>query len=347
MIKGLKLLNLSVHVPLSMELREEKEIEEIEAIYTHDFFYLKTCQRKLLLTLNNFPDDLVNSIEGPSSLFLQDEEAYSFALGVLVGLKSYLLTENEIVQQFKESLTRYLKSKRRDPKLIKILEKLLHDNKAIRSKYFVGVPTQSYAKMTKDLIVKHLNDHNNSSNILIIGLGNLARDLIKELSANEETKETKITLAARDASKVNEFCNHHHNNSGNQISSIPWNSFDKYHKFEIIVCCIGINAVLLDEDFFTLWNTKSHNKKLFIDLGWPSSIHTPLKCADGVYRLENVIFENSTFGPQHKLKILNAQKAISEIAQKRMKFIPPLNPHNPHNQIKLKIDEYEQQSNHI
>ena len=111
MLNGLNLWNFSTGTHPDIELNGKT-------------FILKTCQRSLVLSLNNFP---FKYKELPSHELQSADSAYIYLLETICGLKSKLIGENEIVGQFKEAYKIYSQSDLKDTKLLLILEKLFKD----------------------------------------------------------------------------------------------------------------------------------------------------------------------------------------------------------------------------
>ena len=123
MLDGLKLWNFSSGTHPEVEL-------------TGTTFILKTCQRSLVLSLNNCP---FKSQDLQAHELKTGATAYFFLLETICGLKSKLIGENEIVGQFKEAYKIYSQSTFKDTKLLLILEKLFKDAKDIRTQYLIGI----------------------------------------------------------------------------------------------------------------------------------------------------------------------------------------------------------------
>jgi glutamyl-tRNA reductase len=262
-------------------------------------FVLKTCQRTLILSYDNFP--FKNSTL-PSFQRYQGAEAYLFLLETICGLKSKLIGENEIVGQFKEAYQNYAQSTLKDTKVLRIIEKLFKDAKDIRTKYLIGISQKTYASITR----KHFIQRAKADHILILGSGMLAEDLI-----NQFKKKAKISICARNESKVEELAKNH------QINVIPWSKQDSLHLEPYIANTIGHESVLFDSHFFNKWNS-IHKTKLFVDLGSPSVIKTDLNASDGVIRLHDIFNEGAIVEGQKQHQLNLAKNAMLELTEKRM-----------------------------
>jgi glutamyl-tRNA reductase len=264
------------------------------------FFSLKTCQRTLVLSLKTDPLEDLSICDKYQSH--RGENAYRFLLETICGLQSKLLGENEIVSQFKDAFKEYLSSPSRNNEMIRVLEKLLKDSKEIRSRYLIGISQKTYASITRKIMMS-----NNAHEVLIMGSGNLAEDLI-----NQFKKKCPVKITARNQQRVKELAEAH------QIEIVPWEDFEAYKKHSHIANTIGANVTLLDEDFFSEW--VKFESRAFIDLGSPSVIDTQLGDHYNVFRLEDIFAEGAIHEKQKVHKIKQASEAIETIVDKRSKL---------------------------
>lgn len=261
---------------------------------TSSGFVLKTCQRTLVL-------DYLENSRLNSSMQYQGREAYIYLLEVICGLKSKLIGENEIVGQFKMAYKEYVMSHDKNNSLITILEKLFKDAKEIRTEYLLGLSQKTYASIARKKIV----NHGRASEVLVLGSGQLAEDLI-----NQFKKKTTVYISARNLEKANRLAQMH------DLHIIPWKNSHLYLNFPFIANSIGFEGELLGQDFFEKWDQKYDNK-LFVDLGSPSCINTYLDMNSGVMRLDE-IFEEGAVHESHKInQIKNARSAMTKLTEKR------------------------------
>jgi glutamyl-tRNA reductase len=83
-------------------------------------FTLKTSQRTLFVQENS-------SVQFEHAEYFHGLEAYLYLLETICGLKSRLVGENDIVNQFKEAYQSYMSSDEKSSLVIQILEKLFQD----------------------------------------------------------------------------------------------------------------------------------------------------------------------------------------------------------------------------
>lgn len=279
MLNGLKLINL----PPS-----ETVESAINDVNVGNVFVLRTCQRTLLLGFNEGPGILIekveshlgdmealNSFHGPS--------AYEFLLETICGLKSRILGENEIVHQFKEAYTRFLKTNNPNRHVQNILEKLFKDAKNIRTKHLRELGLQTYAGIVRKILIDQLAGTSYDTPVLILGSGQLAQDIIKICY-----RKFNITVSARNTEKVDQL------KSEYPIKSLDWFSPQEISKYPIIINTIGTKETLFDQAFFTSWDKHQDfmlpykDNKLFICLAEPSPLESSFGVEQGLWRLQDI-----------------------------------------------------------
>lgn len=260
-------------------------------------FLLKTCQRTLVLAYDHVP------FKGtvPAHELVQAEEAYFFLLETICGLKSKLIGENEIVGQFKEAYKAYVLQTMKDTRLLLILEKLFKDAKDIRTQYLIGISQKTYASLTR----KHLVQKAKAEHVVVIGSGNLAEDLI-----NQFKKKATVTICARNDEKVQELARLH------QLKVIPWDERHTLVNHAFIANTVGTNEILFDAKFFEAWSL-NNPKRLWVDLGSPAVIETPMGIEEGVVRLDDIFNEGAIVEGQKQQQIDLARVAMQDITLKR------------------------------
>lgn len=285
MLDGLKLWNFSSGTHPDVEL-------------TGTTFILKTCQRSLVLSLNQFP---FKSEEIPEHELHTGTHAYFFLLETICGLKSKLIGENEIVGQFKEAYKIYGQSTLKDTKLLLILEKLFKDAKDIRTQYLIGISQKTYASLTR----RHLIQKAKAEHVIVIGSGSLAEDLI-----NQFKKKAHVSICARNTTRTLELAQQH------KLTVVPWEERHKLVNQPYIANTIGTDCILFDEKFFRDWKN-NHISRKFVDLGSPSVIRTDLTDSEGVVRLENIFNEGAIVEGQKQQQIELARAAMLEVTNRR------------------------------
>ncbi len=264
----------------------------------HSSFVLKTCQRTLVLAMDQYP---FHHQVLPEHELQTGSEAYLFLLETICGLKSKLIGENEIVGQFKEAYKIYAASTLKDTRLLLILEKLFKDAKDIRTQYLIGISQKTYASLTR----RHLIQKARATEVVVVGSGQLAEDLI-----NQFKKKAQVAICARNTEKVAQLAKAH------SLKVIPWEERHTLVKSPFLANTVGHASVLFDEEFFDQW-VGSNSSRLFVDLGSPSTIKTSLTLEEGVVRLDDIFNEGAVVQGQKEQQIALARAAMLSITLKR------------------------------
>ncbi len=275
-------------------------MENEDKIRAQGHFILKTCQRTLVVTSKT--PEICLSLRSQMKNIIQGPEGYHFLMEVICGLKSRLLGETEIVSQFKEAFEKFLAQDVRDPIVTLTLQKLFKDAKKIRHDYLSDVGQYSYAGMTKKLITNR--DH--GPLILIVGSGQLAKDLLKVMS-----RKFNVHLLARNEEKVAEL------RESFEFKYLNWENFKEASQYQVIVNTVGSDETLFGQSFFKTWLLLHGHRGLFIDLGSPSCIDTNYDLTNGVIRLDDIFQMSDQLNEEKREKIQEAQGGISELVMTR------------------------------
>jgi glutamyl-tRNA reductase len=216
------------------------------------------------------------------------------------------LAEYEVVAQFKESYQVYANLPFRNTNMLTLLEKLFQDSKKIRTEHLTEIGQLSYAGIARKIV----HTKSSTNDVLVVGSGNLAIDLVKLLK-----KKHRVFLTARNTGRVGELCSEH------SLEMIPWRDYDIYKNFESVVNTIGTEEILFNEDFFHTFSSCSNasGSKLFIDLGSPSVIRTHLSESAGVFRLEDIFRQSAKMNNEKMEKIKCAKDSIVRLCENRRK----------------------------
>ncbi len=261
-------------------------------------FVLSTCQRNLILTTEKIQD-----INQHYECYI-NEKAYTYLLQVICGLKSRLIAENEIVSQFKTATLTYLDKELKDKELSIAIQKAQQDQKFIRSEYLMGISQKTYAALTKKLLNSNLKK---DSNILILGSGMLAEDLVNQLK-----KDCHLFISGRNVETVTTLENKHF------IKSIEWNDLSAYETFDIIINTVGTNEHILQNSFFDKWKFKD---RAFIDLGDPEVKLDINHKKNNYFNLESIYKLGAIALDDKNKKIFEANDKIFEISKKRIQWL--------------------------
>lgn len=255
-----------------------------------DSFYLKTCQRQLILSSTK--------IQSINEHVIEEKKAYELFLSVICGLESSLLGESEIVAQVKEAYQKYLQSPYRNTSIQRFIEKAFHDSKKIRTHYLNCLSQKPYSYLVK----KYLQSFSNQK-ILILGSGKIASDIIAQLH-----KQFSLTIHSRNEQQISLL-----------KEKFTFNiepDFSNYIHYPVIVNTIGNSTPLFLQKALHQWNEKG---LFFLDLSNPS-------CRENNFT-NNKIISFETFLKfikktvhNNEEKIISAKKAIEEFANKRYSF---------------------------
>ncbi len=266
-----------------------------------EVFILKTCQRSLIVGFGHLPYHYVESNDSIQEVFT-GSDASIFLLETICGLKSSVLAEYEVVNQFKEAYQSYNLLPQKNCHILQTMEKLFQDSKKVRTEHLTEIGQLTYAGIARKLIHKS----GAAESVLILGSGALAEDLIKLLK-----KKTRIFISARNTVKVNQLAELY------DLNIIPFRDNNSYEMFPLIVNTIGTKEVLFDEIFFQRWMHLHIPNQLFIDLGSPSVINTSLTEAQGVMRLEDIFKQSTQLNVEKVGKVHKAKEAISILVETR------------------------------
>lgn len=266
-----------------------------------EVFVLKTCQRSLIIGFGHLPYYYIENHESIQEIFTGCK-ASVFLLETICGLQSAVLAEYEVVNQFRDAYQAYAALPEKNCHILQVMEKLFQDSKKVRTEHLMEIGQLTYAGIARKLIHKS----GAAQNVLIIGSGVLAEDLIKLLK-----KKTRIFISARNAEKVAELA------ATYELTIIPFRENSTYEMFPLIVNTVGTNEVLFDADFFDRWRHLHIPNQLFIDLGSPSAIETSLTEAQGVIRLEDIFKQSAQLNAEKTEKVHNAKAAIGLLVQTR------------------------------
>lgn len=295
MIENLTVINLKAHAQISPTSGE--------------VFILKTCQRTLVMGFGEKPFLHLRQsalVEETITDIFSGIDAYVFLMETITGLRSEVVAEYEVVGQFKEAYQEYSRIPERNAQILNILEKIFQDNKKVRTAHLTEIGQLTYAGIARKLIHTRVSD----GDVLVLGSGTLAEDLIKLLK-----KKHNVFISARNEARVSEL------SALYELSVIKWEDKKAYAKFPFIVNTIGTDAILFNEDFFEEFfaPTFPPQMKLFIDLGSPSVIETKLTESAGVLRLEDIFRQSAKLNIEKMEKVKRAKEAIAQLAEKRKK----------------------------
>ncbi len=315
MIETLNLIHLSKDSGLVPRLAPH--LENLQEKLGGSVFALATCQRTILFGHGPAALDGLSTIASRAGIdedsllgecdLHQGPNAYRFLLEVLLGLKSQVVGEYEIVGQFRKAYQDFSKESNLQTGLLTLLEKLLKDAKEVRTKHLLNIGQQTYASITRRLCQTRIPA---GSKVLLVGSGELAHDFIRIA-----TKKFDVTIMARNTVRASELAELY------GAQSLPLSRLDEVaHEYACVVNTVGVSdLILFDQEFFNRWSALHPDKKygrLFVDLGSPSSVQSNLSGEDALFRLGDIFKLSETVNAQTKAKISAAKSAAVQLAMK-------------------------------
>lgn len=285
-----------------------ESLAHISQFSAGDGLIIKTCQRTLVIYYFASSHCPMSNI--PSEYF-HGHPAYSFLLEVLCGLKSKILGENEISNQFKIAYQNYLKLPNRHPQLLDIMEKLFKDAKKIRTDHLKEIGQHSYAGIARK-IVQNTPGHGPKSCILLFGSGTLAEEVISQFN-----KRYKIFICARNQERITKLKEKWPNLQVVEQNFSDGECRSNYFKFSIIINTIGTEQTLFDQSFFEEWRKENNSHGPFIDLGPASVVQTSWSKKEGIYRLKDLFDHGVVLNHSKNEKIKNAKEQVLELSSYR------------------------------
>ena len=266
-------------------------------------FNLETCQRTLALGAN---PAFFNEISTDARIFT-GASAYRHLLETHCGLQSRMAGEQEIVSQFKQAYSDFLQAPRKSSLLMAVLEKLFKDGKEVRSKHLSAIGQQSYAGISRRLLLQKAR----GKKILVVGTGHMARDLIKVMN-----KHFCVVVTGRNHNSVKDIC------MEKKLDGECWSWKDRVIQKELIpypyiVNTVGVKEKIFPSVFFEIWKDSHGKDKTFIDLANPSPMETFFGKKDDVYRLQDILDEGVMLDKVKQEKIHNAHRLIGRLVAKR------------------------------
>mgnify|MGYP000275659962 CR=1 FL=1 len=304
MMNNLWILNIS------FDLTETAEsFAHLHALIPENLFSMKTCQR--ILIMGNDSLSLQNLLNNPffrKADYLKSTDAYLFLLEMLCGLKSKIIAETEIVSQFKQFYLEYLGRQKRNPSILRILEKLLKDTKEVRGQYLIGIGKRTYSGLAKKILTQ---TGKVGSEVLILGTGQLASEMAFLLN-----KKFDVSISGRNPIKQESLA------QSFNLKTCPWDIHQEHHKYSSILCAISSDDIIYNESFFQQWHQHHNEEGIFIDFSGPSVISAKqhllkLNLLKGIFYLDDLFEFGQENGKEAEEKIHKARQAIEEITLRR------------------------------
>ena len=292
------------------------------------FFGISTCNRTELyfvgkkdISKNVLNETLkalqVNNISDDSFYFLSGHDALVHMSKVASGIDSQVLGEQEIFGQFK---TAYKKAKDIGivgRELIYLSEKVIEISKKARSQTKIGLNSLSVSGLALKL-VNNIFENPQDQNVLVVGAGSLAQNVIKRLY---EKGIDKIKSINRSIKKIKL------NDSYEIFSGSLESLHNELEHTDIVIASSTTELPIIGKGAVeNAFRTRKNKPMLLIDLGVPRNIEEEIKNIEQAYLfsiddIEKITQENigqRTIEAEKALNIiaLEAQSALDGYYQK-------------------------------
>ena len=319
------IINESNQVFLDIRLKEvfRQEIESFFGISTCNrtelyFFGKKNINKKVLNEV--FKTLSITDISQESFYFLSGHDALVHMCKVASGIDSQVLGEQEIFGQFKSAYKRAKDLNILGRNLSYLSEKVFEISKKARSETDIGLNSLSVSGLALKLI-KNIFENPQDQNILVVGAGSLAHNVIENLykkginkikSVNRSIKRIKL-------------------NDNYEILSASLESLhDQLENADIVIASSSTELPLIGKGAVeNALQVRKNKPMLLIDLGVPRNIEEEIRTIEQAYLfsiddIEKITQEN--FGQRSieaekamNVIVLEAEKALNEFSKKSSK----------------------------
>ena len=319
------IINESNQVFLDIRLKEvfRQEIESFFGISTCNrtelyFFGKKNINKKVLNEV--FKTLSITDISQESFYFLSGHDALVHMCKVASGIDSQVLGEQEIFGQFKSAYKRAKDLNILGRNLSYLSEKVFEISKKARSETDIGLNSLSVSGLALKLI-KNIFENPQDQNILVVGAGSLAHNVIENLY---KKGINKIKSVNRSIKKIKL-------NDNYEILSASLESLhDQLENADIVIASSSTELPLIGKGAVeNALQVRKNKPMLLIDLGVPRNIEEEIRTIEQAYLfsiddIEKITQEN--FGQRSieaekamNLIVLEAEKALNEFYKKSSK----------------------------
>lgn len=291
---------------------DTSQIDEIlikiqELLGLQEFFILSTCNRTELyyISENNYDKELVSilchqkgifEIENYIQYFVfyhQSIEALRHLFSVSIGLESVVLGDLQIIHQVKQAYIQANQHRLIGPFFHRMFHTIFHVNKRVQNETELKSGSASVAYAGAEICYE-IAQNLNQPKILIIGLGEIGRNLTENLLENFSLSH--VYLSNRSIEKAFAFSQKY------PVQVIPFEQIpNQIQEFDIIISAISVQEPFIQPEWF-IHSTKTH---YFIDLGVPRTVHPDIE------KLGNIL-----------LNIDDIQYRVNKALEGRKKSIP-------------------------
>lgn len=263
-----------------------KNLEDIQ-----DIFVISTCNRTELYyaSENNYDTLLIKDIKIYKKIdfnltdyfipFDSTEHTISHLFAVALGLESQVIGDLQIINQVKKSYQISADLNVAGAFLHRLLHSIFFTNKKVtqETSFRTGAASTSYASVA---LIDDFASQIQNPQVLIVGIGEIGTDVVKNLKDNFIGKVTIINRTAEKAKQLAEETN---------FEYAAWeNLATEIEKADIIVSSVAKNEPLITKKL--LEKIKIHSYKYFIDLSMPRSVEADIEDISGVilYNIDQI-----------------------------------------------------------
>ncbi len=319
------IINESNQILLDIHLKEAFK-EDIES-----FFGISTCNRTELYLIGkkNISGEVlaqifevlkIDDIPKDSFYFLQGHDALVHMCKVASGIDSQVLGEQEIFGQFKSAYKKAKNINILGRNLSYLSEKVIEISKKARTETNIGLNSLSVSGLALKL-VKNIFENPHDQNVLVVGAGSLAQNVIENLY---KKGINKIKSVNRTIKKIRL------NNSYEILSTSLDALHDELENADIVIASSSTELPLIGKGAIeNALKVRKNKPMLLIDLGVPRNIEEEIRNIEQAYLfsiddIEKITQENYSQRSIEAEKAMNiivleAQKALELYSEKSSK----------------------------
>ena len=319
------IINESNQILLDIHLKEAFK-EDIES-----FFGISTCNRTELYLIGkkNISGEVlaqifevlkIDDIPKDSFYFLQGHDALVHMCKVASGIDSQVLGEQEIFGQFKSAYKKAKNINILGRNLSYLSEKVIEISKKARTETNIGLNSLSVSGLALKL-VKNIFENPHDQNVLVVGAGSLAQNVIENLY---KKGINKIKSVNRSIKKIRL------NNAYEILSTSLDALHDELENADIVIASSSTELPLIGKGAIeNALKVRKNKPMLLIDLGVPRNIEEEIRNIEQVYLfsiddIEKITQENygqRTIEAEKAMNIivLEAHKALELYSEKSSK----------------------------
>jgi len=272
----------------------------------------------------------IQDISSENLYFLDGHDAMVHMCKVASGIDSQVLGEQEIFGQFKNALHIARQNKFLKRNLLILSNKVIEISKFVRTKTGIGLNPLSVSGLALKLL-KNIFEEPSEQNVLILGAGSLAKNVIDNLFDSGINKIKSINRTKKRIEIKNNF---------KILSSTLDSLHDEIKLSDVIIASATTEVPIIGKGAVENALTARKNKPmLLIDLGVPRNIEEEIKSIEQVYLysiddIEKITQEN------YGQRTIEAEKAINLIALKANEALDILSSKTNKDKINQQLEEF-------